>query len=127
MEKLCYYCEENLAEFECTHCGLPTCEDCLVEYDLFNNLMEDTICKGCNNSNEFHYINELEKEHELERQEKIKRDKVNYQRRANYWLPDNVEKRKRKKILRQKEKVELARNQLQEASKVFQDLFGGMF
>lgn len=115
----CHICGQS-TEFTCRDCVQPACEDCLVPFTPQNNI-DYCLCNYCHEEAEARrFLGYLE---ESERQEarKSKKAEANAKRRANYWKPENIEKRRLAKIKRQKEKEEDDRKRAAELVKVMRD------
>ena len=119
----CHLCGTE-ADWHCKDCGEPTCEDCLVPFTLQNQI-DYCLCNSCYEGREteryFENCREEELRDKVEAEKKIKRDK----RRANYWKPENVAKRKEIKRLKNIARVEANRKMLAEAFKIVGEMFGG--
>ena len=109
MSSKCHICG-NLSEFKCHDCEEPVCEDCCVPFTLQNQI-DFTLCSSCHDGNEA--IKSMEYWKEEERQDRLNKEKTqrNKKRRALYWKPENVEKRKRtrekKLIVENKQRQEM--------------------
>ena len=100
-------------EFTCDDCGSPICEDCCIQ-PTYLNQVEGVLCVDCNVALE----NEQVKIQECEWEEEDKKEKRSKARKANYWKPENVAKRKAVKDDLSLIEKELVRKQLKETLKV---------
>jgi len=117
----CHMCN-SVTDFNCDSCGEPVCEDCCVVMTIHNQI-DYPLCMDCEEMSEaVRYITACK---EGKRNDKIKAEKErkNARRRAIYWKPENVEKRRLVKI----EKKRLRTEQAREALIVVNDIFRGMF
>jgi len=121
-EKICTYCEKNIAEFYCDKCGEPTCEDCLVPYDQFN-LIEGCICQSCYELDQLCRANEYQREEKENEEREKKKEKRNAKARARYNSPEQKEKRKKKKEKREQAEIEYRKKLLLKLSKIVNDMF----
>ena len=114
--KLCTYCEENETEFECPSCGEPTCEDCFEEITQFN-AGNPSRCLACVDDSERERAEYMKREEEREKAEQEKKRIRNEKARKRYWLPENVQKRRQKRI-------ECNRNRAKETARSLAEAFG---
>lgn len=124
-EEKCHMCG-NETDYCCQDCDQPVCEDCCVAMTLQNQI-DYTLCMECNDSNEASEYLDRAKEWKREAEAEAKKEKREKARRAAYWKPENVDKRKVKK-----EALALARKQardkmLEEAVSTVSQMFRGMF
>ena len=121
MDDTCHVCEDVKAEFTCAQCEEPVCEDCCV-IPTYENQLECTLCVVCGDNNECDRQEEISSEWKREEAEKLKRDLINSKRKATYWKPENIEKRRVAKIKRNRERVDQNRKMLEEAFKIFNSM-----
>lgn len=115
-------CEDAMTEFYCCQCDEPVCEDCCVEC-TYQNQLQDTLCVGCGDSNDIDRQEEVDKEYDLEQEKKLRRELINSKRKATYWKPENVEKRRVAKIKKNKERAERNRKMIEETFKIVGSMF----
>ena len=126
MEERCHLCGELAAEFYCTDCELPVCEDCCV-MPTYHNMIDYTLCNECGDSREAEAMKDREREWKAEAERKAKKEKIAAVRKVAYWKPENVAKRSVKKealLLARKEQHE---KQMKETVRVVASMFRGMF
>lgn len=124
-EKPCYICE-SLTEFTCDQCKEPVCEDCCVQMTIHNQI-DYPLCTECQDSNET--ADYAERSKERARQETVDKKKAEaaLKRHANYWKPENVEKRRVAKAKRKADKIEHDQEMMKVAVKFIGTAFRGMF
>ena len=123
---ICHYCEENEAEGNCDQCGEPVCIECCVVITLQNQI-DYPLCIECDDDNNEERHREANAEWEKQKKIKAKKEKIAAARKKAYWKPEAVEKRRLKKIERQKQKAELQGKQMAETVKIVSSMFRGMF
>lgn len=87
------------AEFVCERCNEPVCEDCATPFTMQNQI-DYTQCSNCT---EMGAISAREDAREWEDFEDALKEKKRLRKekaKQRYWLPENVEKRRLKKIAR---------------------------
>lgn len=120
----CHMCEEE-TEFYCRDCGEPVCEDCAVPYTLQNQI-DYTKCQSCQDGGAAARSLEYNRQQEeIEKKKAIQAKRI-ATRKANYYKPENIAKRKAAKIERDRQKIELRRKQMQEAFRIVNEMFRGM-
>ena len=117
----CHICR-NDTDFFCDKCENPVCEDCCVQMTEYNHI-DYPLCQDCQDTNEAYYYLERSREWKREDEAKAKKEARNAKARANYWKPENVEKRRLAREKRKREKVKLARKQLKETLKAVSSFF----
>ncbi len=126
MEEKCHLCGELAAEFYCTDCELPVCEDCCVMPTYLNQL-EETLCNECGDSREAEAMKDREREWKAEAERKAKKEKRAAARKIAYWKPEAVAKRtaKRKALLLARRKKN--EQMMKDAARIVGSMFRGMF
>ena len=119
-DNICHYCEENQTEYFCPRCDLPTCEDCFEPLTQFNAGFE-LSCLGCENRRQTEAADEYEQNLKYEEEKKHQKKHKNDQARKRYWKPENVAKRKAKKIKQKEAKRQQEIKSLMELAKIFFD------
>ena len=117
----CHICD-NITDFECRDCNEPVCEDCCVKMTIHNQI-DYAKCTCCEDGDQA--IRWIAMEIEEKRQEKLRAEKENKAklRRANYYKPENIEKRRIRKIENKRLKAELRIKQLGEAMRFVGEMF----
>jgi len=119
---ICHMCG-NETDFTCEHCGEPVCEECCVPFTLQNQI-DFALCKCCHGENEErradYYEAQEAEEKKREKEAEEKRTARRWAARKRYWLPENIEKRRRQKA----ERAELRQKQFIEAMKTISKFFG---
>lgn len=125
MEEKCHICGAN-TEFFCCDCDQPVCEDCCV-VPTYMNQIDYTICTECGDAREAEAAKDQMREWKIEAEIKTKKEIRAAARRANYWKPENVAKRKAKRdaLLLARKEAEKAR--IEKAIKIVGSMFRGMF
>lgn len=118
---LCHMCNSE-TEYTCQTCDEPVCENCTVQM-TYHNQIDYTKCQCCQDGHDAQRRLEWLKEDQIRQIEKTKKDKINSKARANYWKPENVEKRKLKSIQRKKDKIERNKKILEEAMRIVGEMF----
>ncbi len=121
----CHLCESD-TDFTCDRCGEPVCEDCCVKMTIHNQI-DYPLCTLCGEMREIEKAAYYRREEEVKEKEQAIKDKRAATRKANYWKPENIEKRRLKKIEQQKMKRELSEKQVANAAKIIAQMFRGMF
>ncbi len=119
---ICHICETE-TEFSCEVCHNPVCEDCCVAM-TYHNQIDYPLCHDCETSRENAYHAENEREREQEEQLRLKKEKTASTRKTNYFKPENIEKRRLKKIERKRLKTELLKSQLEATYRIAGEVFG---
>jgi len=124
-ELTCHICEAA-TDFTCDQCKEPVCEDCCVQMTTHTQI-DYPLCTECQESNET--ADYAERSQEWARQEAVdkKKAKVAARRKATYWKPENVEKRRLAKAKRKAEKIERDREMMKAAVQFIGSAFRGMF
>jgi len=116
-------CGEIADEFRCKDCDLPVCEDCCVQ-PTYMNQVDYTQCQECGDYAQEEYFLEVSREQEYEAKLEAKRQKRRDDAKTRYWKPENVEKRRLKKIERNKLRVERNQKAFASAMKIVGDMMG---
>ena len=125
MEEKCHICDEE-TEYYCRDCDKPVCEECCA-VPTYHRMIDYTLCTECELSREVSEIKEREKEWKIEEERKVKKEKGAKTRRATYWKPENVAKRKDKKEALLIARREADEKRAKEVAKVIGSMFKGMF
>jgi len=120
----CHMCEQE-TDFWCDRCELPVCEDCCVQMTIHNQI-DYPLCTDCDDTCQAHRYLECCLEEDVKEAKQKKRDEINAKRRANYWKPENVTKRRVAKQERQLEAQAQKIKSLQDVGKIFGSLFKNM-
>lgn len=122
----CHVCEENEADYVCQRCGEPVCEACCVP-NTYMNPVEETRCTICHEGMEA--VRHMDYDQECERVEALaaKREARRKKMRENYFKPENVEKKRLRKIERRRLKAEHEREMMKRVVEVVSSMFSGMF
>jgi hypothetical protein len=120
----CHICE-NETEFSCDSCEEPVCEDCCVQMTIHNQI-DYPLCQECYGFREDAARYEAQREEEREERKQKERDKKNAKKRANYWKPENVEKRRKRKEEKMKKDLEHVIRSMANALSIFSDSFEQM-
>lgn len=115
----CHICGK-LSEFVCEKCGQPACEDCLVPFTLQNQI-DYCLCNYCHDSSENSRLLDALEEAEWMEKQNAQKVELAVKRRANYWKPENIEKRRLKKIQLKKDREEADRKRIEEVASVMKD------
>lgn len=99
-EGTCYICG-GPAEYSCEYCKQLVCDDCM-EPSTIHNQIDYCKCKDCEDTHQSLKYQEICREEEREAAIRKKKDKKNAVARERYWKPENVEKRHKAKIERNK-------------------------
>ena len=124
-EEKCHICNAS-TEFYCCDCDQPVCEDCCA-ISTYMHQIDYTICTECEDGREAEAMKEQEREWELESELKAKKEKIAVARKANYWKPENVARRKAKRSALLLARKEADKNRMEQAAKVVASMFRGMF
>ena len=125
MESKCHICE-SITDFTCDECGEPVCEDCCVQMTIHNQI-DYPLCTYCQ---ERRYADDhAERSREWARQEEENKKKAeeSAKRKANYWKPENVVKRRAAKDKKKEKQRERDRQMVAAAAKWIGEAFRGMF
>ena len=95
-EEKCHLCSES-TEFYCQDCDEPVCESCCV-IPTYMNQIDYMLCTECGDGREADAMAERERIWQIEAAIKAKKAKRAATRKANYWKPENVEKRRAKRV-----------------------------
>lgn len=107
---ICHMCE-NPTDFVCDRCGNPVCEDCCVQMTIYNQI-DYPLCQNCHNYKEAEDRLEEFKKEEKNEEVRKKKDAKNAKARANYWKPENIEKRRKRKEEKRKRDIEYVLNSM---------------
>lgn len=118
----CHMCESE-TDFTCRDCDKPVCEDCCVVQTIHNQI-DYALCKSCGMGYEAMRADEAHKEYELAEQKRTRQEAINAKRKATYWKPENVEKRRLAKAKRNAERVERNRKMLAETFRIVNSMMG---
>ena len=121
----CHICGVR-TDFVCRDCSEPVCEDCCIPMTLQNQI-DYALCSECYDSQETAIYFEAAKEQEIAEKAKAKKKAAADKRRATYWKPENIEKRRLAKLKHKQERAERNRQMLEAAAKAVADMFRGMF
>jgi len=121
----CHMCGAE-TEYTCRDCDEPVCEDCAVAMTLQNQI-DYTKCQCCEDGDEASARQEWLRENDIKEAKKAIQAKRIATRKANWWKPENVEKRAAAKAERKKKQAELRRKQMEETLRIVGEVFGGMF
>ena len=122
----CHVCEENEADFECNRCGEPVCEDCCV-VPTYKNQLEETLCTLCGDMIEAERYRDYDREYKKNEALETKRAASKKKRRETYFKPENVEKRRVRKIERKRLKAERELEIMEQTVSTVSSMFRGMF
>ena len=125
MEEKCHICGAS-TEFSCCACDQLVCEDCCVT-PTYNNQIDYTICTECGDAREVEAGEDQMREEKFEAEIKTKKEKRAATRKANYWKPENVAKRKAKKAALLLARKEAEKARIEKAIKIVGSMFRGMF
>ena len=125
VEGFCHICGAS-TEFTCDRCDEPVCEDCCTPM-TYHNQIDYPLCTVCHEGIEARRSLEYWEEKKKQDAIKAKKDAANAKARANYWKPENIEKRRLAKEKRKEERREQARKDLEEAKRIVGEMFRGMF
>lgn len=125
MEVPCHICE-SLTEFTCDQCKQPVCEDCCVQMTIHNQI-DYPLCTDCHDINKANDWDERSREWAKQAVVDKKKAEASLKLKANYWKPENIEKRRAAKAKRKADKVERDRAMIKEAAKFISEAFRGMF
>ena len=118
---ICHICSSE-ADFCCEDCDQPVCENCCVPYTSHTPI-EGTLCVHCHDTDHARRYDAACAEEEKEEERKAKFEKKNATRRALYWKPENVAKRRITKAKRAKERSEYLRNAFIKSLKLTNAMF----
>lgn len=121
----CHLCESE-TDFTCDRCGEPVCEDCCVKMTIHNQI-DYPLCTLCGDAREEERRAYYRREEEQEEKALAEKERKSAIRRANYWKPENIEKRRLRKIEQQRLRRELHERQMASAAKMIAEMFRGMF
>ena len=121
---ICHICESE-TEFTCNECGEPVCEDCCV-VPTYHNQIDYALCTDCQDIREAADYAERSQEWEAQEQRARKKEAQCVARRAKYYLPENIKKKRLAKLERHRLKQEANRNRLKELANILSG-FRGMF
>ena len=121
----CHICGAQ-TDFTCRDCDEPVCEDCCTPMTLQNQI-DYALCAECYDLQETATYFEAAKEHEISEKLKAKKKATADKRRARYWKPENVEKRRLAKLKHKQERAERDRQMLEATAKAVAGMFRGMF
>lgn len=110
---------ENTDLYQSSCCGEMICENCFEPYTIHTQV--EGRCKACADGYEARRFTEAMVEHERQEAKRESYKKAAATRRVNYWKPENVEKRRLKKLQLQKEREELHQRQMKELGDVMRD------
>ena len=117
----CYLCG-TITDWECKSCGEYVCENCTMSYNQFTQI-DYTLCKKCGNKQEDERANEyFNKENELKLLEK-NRVLKNEKQRIYYHSEKAKEKRKIKKLEKQKQQQINLEERNKRLSKIMYNIF----
>lgn len=119
---ICQICEESEAEGWCHDCKEPVCFECCIGHTYMNQI-DYELCVPCMDTRESESYEEACVEYEREKKAREKKEKRNAIRKANYWKPENVEKRRMAKAKKKWEKAERFKKMLEETFKIVNSMF----
>jgi len=122
---ICYICE-SITDFTCEKCKEPVCEDCCVPMTLQNQI-DYAFCTLCQGADEAAHWARIDREERQQAAIKAEKEKKSAARKARYYLPENVAKRKAAKIERKRLRAEEEKERLKSAVKIVSEMFRGMF
>lgn len=125
MESKCHICEA-ITDFTCDECWEPVCEDCCVQMTIHNQI-DYPLCTYCQDRRYIEDHEERGREWTRQEEENKKKAEASVKRKANYWKPENVAKRKAARAKKREEKIERNRQMVIEAAKWIGEAFRGMF
>ena len=105
---ICHLCESE-TDFACDKCGEPVCDGCCVKMTIHNHI-DYPLCELCGDTIETLKAIAYQQEKEDEEKARTEKEKRGVIRKANYRKPENVEKRRLRKLERQRIKQELQKN-----------------
>lgn len=117
----CHICDSE-TDFNCEQCEEPVCEECCV-IPTYLNQIDYALCTECGDQNDAERWAEANREDEQEKRIKAKKKKRNATRKANYWKPENVEKRRLAKIERERLRIEWNKKMIEETFKIVGSIF----
>ena len=121
----CHVCEENETDIECQGCDEPVCENCCV-VPTYMNQLEEARCTMCQDRLDVERWRENDRE--VARQDALEAKRVERRKkmRENYSKPENVEKRRLRKIERKRLQAEREMETMKRLASVFSSMFRGM-
>lgn len=114
---ICDKCEKNETDFYCHACDEPVCEECCV-VPTYMNQIDYPLCTICEDSNENEKYEEACRSEAKAEKVRKKKDKQNALKRAIYWKPENIEKRKLVKQEKKRKHAEQFRKTFAETMKI---------
>jgi len=100
----CHICKKE-TDFKCESCEEPICDKCCIPFTIHNQCT-DTICKDCDDNNTMMRAETKHEESLQEKQIQKIKDERNRKARSRYHSPEQVEKRRQKKMKLQEEAFE---------------------
>lgn len=125
MEEKCHLCGIR-TDFYCRDCDQPVCEDCCV-MPTYHNQIDYSLCTECETGREVEEMEEREREWKIEAEIKEKKEKKATARKVAYWKPENVAKRKAKRVALLLARKEASERRMKETVEIIRSIFRGMF
>ena len=120
----CHICESE-TDFCCEICGEPVCEDCCV-VPTYMNQLDYALCTDCDGERECRRSEQAAREYEQEEKTRLEKERRSAARKATYWKPENIAKRRERKAERKRLKAQQARERMAQAMKIVSDMFREM-
>lgn len=92
-----------------------------------HNQIDYPLCTDCQDIRDANDHDERSREWARQEQENKKKVEASATRKANYWKPENVAKRKAAKAKKREEKIERNKKMVEDAAKWIAESFRGMF
>jgi hypothetical protein len=118
-------CCGNETDYFCETCDEPVCDDCTKGYDQFSQITE-IMCMPCYNGYESNRADHFIEEERREKARQIKREHRNSLARIRYKRPENIEKRRIKKEIKEQQRIKREQEHAKDVRKLLSNIFKHM-